>query len=141
MRKPQIFLNLAVAVILLFTVCAALAQPRQGEITLNATMLVPGHSFGMGTLKFKGKAYSFVVKGLNVAEGSRISAEGGVFNLKEPTDLAGKYVAAGAAAIKGKAGLTMRNDKGVLINLKPDQTGVSLDANGLIIDKILPKEQ
>jgi len=145
MRKPQIFLNLAIAVILLFTASVALAQPQEpyplGEITLTAKQVAAGigYTWGRGILKFKGKTYKFAVKGLNVAAVgiSKISAKGDVFNLKAPSDLAGTYVAAeaGAALIKGKAGLTMRNEKGVLINLKSDQTGVqlSLGADGLSV--------
>ena len=71
------------------------------------------------------------MKGLNVAAVgiAKISAKGDVYNLKDASDLAGTYVtaSAGAAVIKGKAGLVMRNDKGVVINLNADQTGVQLN--------------
>ena len=80
-----------------------------------------GWTWGGGTMKFKGKTYQFNVKGLNVAAVgiSKISAKGEAYNLKDASDLAGTYVtaSAGAAVIKGKAGLVMRNDKGVVINL------------------------
>ncbi len=74
-----------------------------------------GWTWGDGTLKFKDKTYRFGISGLNVAAVgiSKISL-GGAYNLKNPSDLAGTYVAAsaGLAVIKGKAGLVMRNDKG-----------------------------
>jgi hypothetical protein len=136
MRKERVFLSLALAVALVFAVSAALAQPTQpypiGEITLHAEQVSAGigYTWGKGTLKFKGKTYPFSVKGINVvAVGiTKIDATGDVYNLTKPADLAGNYMAfeAGAALIKGPAGLTMRNDKGVLINLKAKQKGADL---------------
>ncbi len=145
MRKNLIFLNVAMAVILLFTVCAVVAQPTEpypiGEVTIEAKQVAAGvgWTWGGGTLKFKGKSYPFNIKGLNVAAVgiSKISAKGDVYNLKDASDLAGTFLTAGAGAavIKGKAGLVMRNDKGVVINLLSDQTGVqlSLGTDGLSI--------
>jgi len=137
MRKPQLFLNLALAVIFLFTVSAAVAQPQEpysyGEITIEAKQVAAGvgWTWGGGTMKFQGKTYQFNVKGLNVAAVgiSKISAKGEAYNLKNASDLAGTYVtaSAGLAVIKGKAGLVMRNDKGVVINLIADQTGAQLN--------------
>jgi hypothetical protein len=136
MRKQQVFVSLALACILLFTVSAVGAQPTDpypvGEVTIEATQVAAGvgWTWGGGTLRFKGKAYNFDIKGLNVvAVGiSKASSKGDVYNLKDASDLAGTYltVGAGAAVIKGKAGLVMRNEKGVVINLRSDQTGVQL---------------
>ncbi len=145
MRRHQIFLNLALAVILLFTVSAVVAQPTEpypvGEVTIEAKQVAAGvgWTWGGGTLKFKGKTYNFSIKGLNVAAVgiSKISAKGDVYNLKDPSDLAGKYVAAtaGAAIYKGQIGTLMRNDKGVVINMNASQTGVqlSLGTDGMSI--------
>ena len=145
MRKRQIFLNLALAAILLFTVSAAVAQPTEpypiGEVSIEAKQVAAGvgYTWGQGTLKFKGKTYKFSIKGLNVAAVgiSKFSAKGEVYNLKDATDLAGKYVAteAGAAVYKGQIGMLMKNDKGVVINMNAKQTGVqfSLGADGMSI--------
>lgn len=145
MRKRMIFLNVAMAVILFSTVALVAAQPQEpypiGEVTIDATQVAAGigWTWGGGTLKFKEKTYSFKIQGLNVAAAgiSKISAKGDVYNLKDASDLAGTYVtaSAGVAVIKGKAGLVMRNDKGVVINLLSDQTGVqlSLGTDGLAI--------
>jgi hypothetical protein len=145
MRQKGIFLSLAMAVILLFTAVSVGAQPQEpypiGEVTINATQVAAGvgWTWGGGTLKFKGKTYNFDIKGLNVAAAgiSKLKAKGDVYNLKDASDLAGTYVTAGAGAalVKGKAGLVMRNDKGVVINLIADQTGVqlSLGSDGLAI--------
>ncbi len=145
MRKRLIFLNVVVAVILLFSAVMVAAQPQEpypvGEVTINATQVAAGvgWTWGGGTLKFRGKTYPFKIQGLNVAAVgiATLNAKGDVYNLTAPTDLAGTYVTAGAGAavIKGKAGLVMRNDKGVVINLISDQTGVqlSLGTDGLAI--------
>lgn len=145
MSKKLIFVYLAMAVIFLFTVASVGAQPQEpypiGQVTIEAKQVAVGvgWTWGGGTLSFKGKTYQFGIKGLNVAAlgVSKINAKGDVYNLKNPSDLAGNYVTAGAGAalIKGKAGLVMRNDKGVVINLVSEQTGVqlSLGSDGLKI--------
>jgi hypothetical protein len=145
MRKKLVFLKVALALMLLFSVSLVGAQPQEpyplGEINLTATQVAAGigWTWGSGTLKFKDKIYAFTVQGLNVsALGiSKISAKGDVYNLTSPSDLEGNYVTAGAglAVIKGAAGLVMRNAKGVVINLISDQTGVqlSLGTDGLAI--------
>ena len=135
--RQRVFVNLALAVILLFTVSAAVAQPQApapvGEITIVAKEVAAGvgWTWGTGTLKFKGTTYNFDIKGLNVAAVgiSQITAKGKATNLKDAADLAGTYVSAsaGVAVGKGKAGLVMRNDKGVVINLISDQTGAQLN--------------
>jgi hypothetical protein len=132
----RITLSLLVAVSLIFAVSSVGAQLQQpypiGEVKIEATQVAAGigYTWGGGKLKFKGKEYSFSVKGLNVvAVGfAKIKAAGDVYNLENVADFAGTYAAieAGAALVRGKAGLIMRNDKGILINLKSDQEGVQL---------------
>jgi hypothetical protein len=145
MRKKLVCINLLLAAILVFAVASVGAQPTQpypiGELTLKATQVAAGvgYTWGSGTLKFEGKEYPFTVKGLNVAAVgiSTVSAKGDVYNLKSVADFPGTYAAAqaGAALIKGPAGLIMKNTKGVLINLKAEQTGVqiNLGAQGMEI--------
>jgi len=123
--------------ILLFVVAAAKAEEAPlypiGEVTIEAKQLAAGvgYSWGDGVMKFEGKEYPFTLQGLNVAAVgfSKINAVGDVYNLKTAADLAGKYVAvsAGLSLAKGAAGLSMRNDKGVVINLRSAQQGVQLN--------------
>jgi hypothetical protein len=137
MRQHRMLLSLVMAGILLFVVAAAKAEDGPiypiGEITLEATQVAAGvgYSWGDGVMKFQGKEYPFKVQGLNVAAVgfSKINAVGDVYNLKTAADLAGKYVAvsAGLSLAKGVAGLSMRNDKGVVINLRSAQQGVQLN--------------
>jgi hypothetical protein len=130
-------LSLVMAGFLLFAAAGARAQEGPiypiGEITLEAMQMAAGvgYSWGDGVMKFQGKEYRFTVQGLNVAAVgiSKINAVGDVYNLKTAADLAGNYVAvsAGLSLAKGAAGLSMRNDKGVVINLRSAQQGVQLN--------------
>jgi hypothetical protein len=96
-----------------------------------------GWSWGHGELNFEGKTYRVKVEGLAVAEVGVTKAEatGNVYNLKSADDLNGVYAAAGAEGTAGKgAGVSsLRNDKGVVINLKSETKGANLKiaASGL----------
>ena len=98
-----------------------------------------GWSWGRGELSFQGKTYQVKVEGLSVAEVgiTRAEASGNVYNLKTIEDLSGVYAAAGAegTAGKGVGYSTLRNDKGVVINLKSETKGANLKiaASGLKI--------
>jgi len=137
MRKHRMLVSLVMAGILLGAVAAAKAEEGPiypiGEVTIEATQLAAGvgYSWGDGVMKFQGKEYRFAVQGLNVAAVgfAKIHAVGDVYNLTSAADLAGKYVAvsAGLSLAKGVAGLSMRNNKGVVINLRSAQQGVQLN--------------
>src|SRR5215471_19471076 len=104
---------------------------HSGTVTVTATSaaLGVGWSWGNGTLTLlNGKQYRFKVSGLDVvAVGfKQATGVGNVYNLKNIKDFAGTYVAAGAAAtVGGGVGASsMRNDKGVVINLSGVGQGV-----------------
>jgi hypothetical protein len=105
---------------------AAAQEPanHSGTITLTATSaaLGVGWSWGHGTLTLlNGKQYRFKVSGLDVvAVGfKQATAVGKVYNLKKVKDFEGTYVAgqAGATVGGGVGAASMRNDKGVVIDL------------------------
>ena len=112
----------------------ALAQEKKPDATLQlseGTVAVGiGFSWGKGTLAYQGKSYSVKVSGLSVGEVgvNRATAVGNVFNLKNLADFDGNYVAGGAGAtVGGGAGLTaMKNQNGVVIELKSTTQGASL---------------
>ena len=89
-----------------------------------------GVSWGKGTLFFHDKEYPFSVSGLSVAAVgvSRLTAEGEVWGLRDPSQLEGTYygVDVGVAVGGGGAGIAMRNEKGVYIKLRAAQQGVKL---------------
>ncbi len=116
----------------------AVAAAAKDEKTPDATMRFSegsvaagiGWSWGRGDLLYQGKAYHFKVQGLSVAEVGVTKAEavGNVYNLKNLDDFEGVYAAAGAEGTAGKgAGVSsLRNAKGVVINLKSETKGANI---------------
>jgi len=96
-----------------------------------------GWNWGRGELSYMGKSYHVKVDGLSVAEVgiTKAVATGTVYNLKNVEDLNGVYAAAGAegTAGKGVGYSSLRNDKGVVINLKSETKGANIKvaASGL----------
>jgi len=95
-----------------------------GTVTVTATSAAVGvgWSWGKGTLTLNnGKQYHFKVSGLDVvAVGfKQATGVGRVYHLKNVKDFEGTYVAAKAAATVGGGvgAASMRNDKGVVIDL------------------------
>ncbi|HTX53088.1 MAG TPA: EipA family protein [Candidatus Baltobacteraceae bacterium] len=80
-----------------------------------------GYSWGSGTLTFRGQNYAFKVDGISVGTVgiNRADATGSVYNLKSLEDFNGTYTAVGVGATVAGGGLavTMRNQKGVELNL------------------------
>ena len=109
------------------------ASDLSGTITITATSVAAGicWSWGSGTLTtLDGSQHQFKVGGLDVvAVGiKQATGVGNVYNLKKLEDFEGKYVKAAAGiAVGGGAGATsMRNDKGVVINLTGVGQGVDI---------------
>jgi len=120
----------ALASVLAFPAMAA-DQP-DGTITFSggAVAFIAGVSWGSGTLSYHGRSYKLRVRGLSVGDigASKFSASGKVYNLKRVTDINGTYGAAEAAATVGGGGggVTMKNDKGVIINAESSSAGLQL---------------
>jgi hypothetical protein len=100
------------------------ASDLSGTVSVTATSVAAGigWSWGSGTLTLlDGSEHHFKVGGLDVvAVGiKQATGVGNVYNMKKLEDFEGKYVKAAAGiVVGGGAGATsMRNDKGVVINL------------------------
>lgn len=90
-----------------------------------------GVQWGHGTLTMDdGSTHKFKVDGLSLLDLgiSKIKASGEVFHLVEAKDLVGSYLSgeAGAALIGGGSAIAMKNENGVVIQLKSTQKGVKL---------------
>lgn len=113
-----------------------------GTVSIEMTGIAAGVgvSWGSGKLRFAGKENHFKVKGLSLGDVgfSTVSAVGNVYNLKRAADFPGTYasVGAGISLAGGVAGLTMQNQRGVIINLYAVQQGVQLTigAQGFTIE-------
>ncbi len=111
---------------------AAQAKKPDATLTLSEGTVAAGIGFkwGKGTLTYKGKRHPVKVEGLSVGEVgvTRATAVGDVFNLKKLEAFDGNYAAAGAGAtIAGGADVTaMKNQNGVVIEMKSTTQGASL---------------
>jgi hypothetical protein len=112
----------------------ALAQAKKPDATLTlsegSVAVGIGFTWGKGTLNYQGKSYPVKVDSLSVGElgVQSATASGDVFNLKKLADFNGNFVAGAAGAtVGGGAGITaMKNQNGVVIELKSTTQGASL---------------
>ncbi len=119
----------------------ALAQQRMPDatasITLTSLAFIGGVEWGKGELHFRGKNYTFKVKGLKAgAIGiKRDSVNARIYNLKKAKDLGGNFLAGEAAATiaGGGSARVMKNQNGVEMHLFSVTMGAdfTLAAEGL----------
>jgi hypothetical protein len=112
----------------------AYAKPYpMGSVTIDITAVGVGVGvqWGKGVLTYKGKQYTFKVKGMQIASVgiSKATAKGDVYNLFGIAEFPGQYAAVGAGAtvIKGKEAQTFENHKGVKIVLSSTPKGLNLN--------------
>jgi len=143
MYKKVIALAFALAFVL--AAGAALADEPSATISIIdvGQAIGVGPIWGQGVITYGGKTHLFKVKGFEkLALGrEKMDVNGDVYNLKQLSDLAGKYKKAepaGLTFIKGNVDLAIRNDKGVVINFKGKEHGLQLDLtkDGLTIKDI-----
>ena len=100
------------------------------ELTGGAVAAGIGYSWGSGTLTFQGKKYPLKVSGLSIVNvgASEYTASGVVLHLAQVSDISGNYVAgeAGATLAGGGSLMSMKNDRGVVINMTTTRTGLQL---------------
>ena len=128
------FVSFALAAMVALLAGPALADDKKPDATLRLSegtvAAGVGWTWGHGVLNYGGKTYKFKVDGLSVAEVGVTKAEatGTVYNLKSVDDFDGVYAAAGAEGTVGKgAGVSsLRNAKGVVINLKSETKGANI---------------
>jgi hypothetical protein len=131
----------AATVGVLLVAAAALAGDKLPDATVRlsegSVAAGIGWNWASGDLMYQGKTYHFKVAGLSIAELGITKAEatGNVYNLKSLDDFDGVFAAASAEGTAGKgAGVSsLRNSKGVVINLKSETKGANLKiaASGL----------
>ncbi|HEX7882086.1 MAG TPA: hypothetical protein VF499_05040 [Afipia sp.] len=99
-----------------------------------------GGSGGGGTLNFRGRNYALSTGGIDyglVFGGSKTVLRGRVSNINRPSDVAGVYGAAGAgiAVGRGARAIVLTNQKGAVLELSGQQTGLmaNADLSGLAI--------
>jgi hypothetical protein len=133
MKRLAMFAAVAMTLFLCLS-SLAVAQDKTPDATLTMSegqvAFGIGFNWGKGVLTFQGKEYPFKVKGLSVVDIgiTKATSSGKVYNLKKLEDFNGNYTAASAeATIAGGAGaLTMKNQNGVVIDLRSTTAGANL---------------
>ncbi|MGA7578990.1 MAG: hypothetical protein ACLQUW_13570 [Desulfobaccales bacterium] len=136
MRTKRMLLSLVMVVLLLVAATSGTAREQYypvGTVSIDMTSVAAGVGFssGSGVLRYNGERYLFHIDGLSVGNVgyASISAVGNAYNMTDVSQFAGNYAAlgAGVALVGGEAGLTMQNQRGVIINLNAVQQGVELN--------------
>ena len=119
---------------------ASHADEGSVSLTIYKAGWVIGGSGGGGTLNFRGRKYALSAGGLDyglVFGGSKTVLRGRVSNINRPSDVAGVYGAAGAglAIGRGARAIVLTNQKGAVLELAGEQTGLmaNADLSGLAI--------
>jgi hypothetical protein len=132
-RSPILY---AVLTLFFWNATAAPAQADTGtlRVVFGKAGLVAAVGSGEGTLTFHGKHHAFIVVGASI--GATLAAStsvlrGNVLNISTPGDLAGTYTGAGAGAAVGVgvSGVRLRNEKGVVLELRGAKFGVEASAS------------
>ena len=124
---------LAVACALSFSTAIAEDKiPSSGTVQISggSFALGIGYSWGSGHLTYKGREYPFRISGIKIIDvgGSSYDAIGEVYHLNDLADFEGTYVQmeAGAALGGGASGQTMKNEHGVVMDLRSTRIGLQL---------------
>lgn len=121
------------AMVLSVTPCSAQATGHV-QVKFVKAALVLGGGGGSGTLTYRGRHYRFIVSGfsLGLSAGASVNwLEGSASGIREVNDFAGSYtlVGGGGAWAAGVGGVSMRNERGVLLTLKGPKAGLEFAAN------------
>jgi hypothetical protein len=92
-------------------------------------------NLGGGTLKFGGKSHDFTVGGLGIGGFgvSKITATGTVYNLDKLADFPGAYIQGRYGLAVGDVStgkLWLKNNRGVVLELKAEREGLALSLGG-----------
>ena len=111
---------------------------RVGKVSIEEKQfgLPLGGSTGSGTLAFHGKKYPFKLKGLSAGVNvgiSKMSATGAVYDLKQVAQFPGTYTKfeSSVALGGGMGGLHLKNENGVIMNLRSRTKGLDLNLGNM----------
>ena len=132
-RRTRWIAGLAVAAVVGFTAPSHAATGTVRVYVAKAGFLV-GAGGGKGVLTFAHRKYPFTVQGLSVgltAGASFSKLVGQAKYIKDVSDFSGTYsvIGAGVALIGGVGGVSLRNEKGVTLQLEGYRAGLEASAN------------
>lgn len=133
------------SLLLAWNVSPTAAQAPDGSVKITSRMVAPGVglSWGDGILTYKGQNYSFTFQANGLfrdVDAGMTAGElsGQVFNLKSPEDFGGNYQKVEEKDADSGAGssVTMKNEKGVVVNLVSTVAGrkFNLGREGLNVE-------
>jgi hypothetical protein len=140
----KIFSGLRLGLLALVALVSVMSVANAADGTIRLRIFkagfVIGGSGGDGVLTFQGRRYPLAIGGLSYGftfGASETRLRGTVSNIRRPSDVSGVYAqgAAGAALLKGAQVVVLTNQKGAVLQLGGEQTGliVSLDLSGLAL--------
>jgi len=142
MRFRSVLQAAVIALTALFGAGMTAAHADSGTISIRIFKagFVIGGSAGSGVLHFRGRTYPLSIGGLSYGftfGASETRFRGRVTNIRRPSDVEGVYAqaGAGAAAVRGAQAVVLTNQRGAVLTLTGEQTGVivSLDLSGLAL--------
>ena len=140
MKLSSILRDALVAIIVFAGLCSANADEGTISLVIYKAGWIIGGSGGRGVLHFRGRTYALSTGGIDyglVFGGSKTILRGRVNNINSPSDVAGVYGAAGAglAVGRGARAIVLTNQKGAVLELSGQQTGLmaNADLSGLAI--------
>lgn len=135
MRKSQtrILQLIVLAALALAPVTPANAETGSVRVTFTKAGFVVGLGAGRGILTVRGRRYPFSISGLGVGFTMGASTNqlvGKAMNLLDPSDIAGSYAAigVGGAVAGGVGSVQLRNERGVVLQLRGVKLGVEVSA-------------
>jgi hypothetical protein len=130
---------LAAAVMLISLAPPSYAESGTVRLRITRAGFIVGAGGGTGTLVFHGRTYPLSVGGLSVGTFGAATADvvGRAFNLRRAQDIVGTYTAVGAgvAIAGGATAARLRNQNGVVIEVRGRQIGLeaSLNLSGMSV--------
>ncbi len=138
MKHPRVLTAICLLAVGLFAFSSALVVSAEETVPWDATVELTGGSvaagvgvsWGSGVLAFNGKVYKFKIDGLSVGSVGiqNVTARGKVYNLKNVADFSGNFaaMAVGMTVGGGAGSKTMKNERGVILDLISTNQGVEL---------------
>lgn len=130
---------LAAAVMLISLAPPSYAESGTVRLRITRAGFIVGAGGGTGALVFHGRTYPLSVGGLSVGTFGAATADvvGRAFNLRRAQDIVGTYTAVGAgvAIAGGATAARLRNQNGVVIEVRGRQIGLeaSLNLSGMSV--------
>lgn len=124
---------IAGAVILGSAPAPSYADTGAVRFSVGSAGFILGVGGGSGTLTFKGRTYRLSIGGVRIGTigVSATEVRGRALNMRQPSDIAGTYSAAGASiAVIGGGGVArLQNEKGVILEVSAVKVGLEANLN------------